>query len=84
MMENYKLVATHEATNRKIEYRIRRDNASIIRVYYVVGTTVPMEIVFGMLKKETKRGYTIETWLFTHSKITIFLPRQDFIKEILE
>ena len=77
-MENYKLISENLQTNTKIEYRIEHDNTRTIWVYYTPDTNTGIEILLGMLDKETKRGYTFHTYLFTNTRLVIFLPRQDF------
>lgn len=86
-METFKLIEKRNDNVGKITYLVKIDGNDGEPAVYLVSTTSTSEkaeiFISGDLK-ETKRGWTFETWWLTSKPIRVFLPRENFEKVEIE
>lgn len=82
-METFKLIEKRNDNVSKITYLVKLGRNTGGPAVYLLSTTKSSnkaEIFISGEIKETKRGWTYETWWLTSKPIKIFLPRENFEK----
>lgn len=82
-MEIFKLIEKRNDNVGKITYLVKLGRNTGGPAVYLLSTTSSSEkaeiFISGELK-ETKRGWTFNTWWLTSKPIKVFLPRENFEK----
>lgn len=79
-MKKYELIEINENTIIRIRYEIKEIGDTIVATLLMPKTTGSARTAIGILEKETKRGWTIRSYMLTTKPIDIFLPRKEFLK----
>lgn len=86
-MKAYKLVEKGRKPGRAITYHVKPSKVNPEPYVYIVDVNEygdEREYWLSTIIKETKRGWTITSWLLTVKPVKIFLPRENFDKVEIE